>query len=206
MNGRNPLRRVLVGAISCLTTFGVLAQDQSFFTGGAAVSLTEEQASRGKVVYDNSCGSCHGANLDNGQFGPSLRGSAFKMHWGSQSVNALFTYIATKMPPAAPGGLGDRAYSDVEAYILSANGVAAGGKELAPTRTQSDIAVRNSNKDATYQAVMEARQKLLAGITPVTEEMLQHPDGEWLVWRGSYQNLAFSPLKQINSRMPVISA
>jgi PQQ-dependent dehydrogenase (methanol/ethanol family) len=198
MNGRNLLRRVLVGAISCLTTFGVLAQDQSFFTGGAAVSLTEEQASRGKVVYDNSCGSCHGANLENGQFGPSLSGSAFKMHWGSQSVNALFTYIATKMPPAAPGGLGDRAYSDVEAYILSANGVPAGGKELAPTRTQSDIAVRNSNKDATYQAVMEARQKLLAGITPVTEEMLQHPDGEWLVWRGSYQNLAFSPLKQIN--------
>ncbi len=200
MNGRNPLRCVLVGvgAISCLTTFGVLAQDQSFFTGGAAVSLTEEQASRGKVVYDNSCGSCHGANLDNGQFGPSLRGSAFKMHWGSQSVDALFTYIATKMPPAAPGGLGDRAYSDVEAYILSANGVPASGKELAPARTQSDIAVRTSNKDATYQAVMEARQKLLAGITPVTEEMLQHPGGEWLVWRGSYQNLAFSPLKQIN--------
>ena len=91
MNGRNPWRRVLVGAISCLTTFGVLAQDQSFFTGGAAVSLTEEQASRGKVVYDNSCGSCHGANLDNGQFGPSLRGSAFKMHWGSQSVNRRYS-------------------------------------------------------------------------------------------------------------------
>jgi hypothetical protein len=48
MNGPNPLRCVLVGAISCLTTFGVLAQDQSFFTGGAAVSLTEEQARSGK--------------------------------------------------------------------------------------------------------------------------------------------------------------
>jgi alcohol dehydrogenase (cytochrome c) len=200
MNGRNPLSRILVGAISCLTTFGVLAQDQSFFTSSAAVSLTEDQARRGKVVYDDSCGSCHGANLDNGQFGPPLRGSAFKMHWGSQSANALFTYIATKMPPAAPGGLGDRAYSDVEAYILSANGVAAGDNELGPARAQSDITTRTTNKDATYQAVMTAREKLLAGITPVTEEMLERPpDGEWLVWRGSYQNLAFSPLKKIGT-------
>jgi len=198
MNGRNPLRPVLLGAISCLATFGVLAQDPGFFAGGAAVNLTQEQATRGKLVYDNSCASCHGVNLDNGQFGPPLRGSAFKMHWASQSANALFTYIATKMPPAAPGGLGDRDYSDVEAYILSANGVPAGGQELAPARTQSEIAVRNSNKDATYHAVMEARQKLLAAITPVTEEMLEHPGGEWPVWRGSYQNLAFSPLKQIN--------
>ena len=47
---------------------------------------------------------------------------------------------------------------------------------------------------------MAARKKLLAGITPVTQEMLQHPaDGEWLVWRRSYQNLAFSPLKKIGT-------
>ena len=117
--------------------------------------------SRGKAVYDNNCGSCHGANLDNGAFGPPLRGSAFKMHWSSQSANALFTYIATKMPPAAPARLSDRAYSDVEAYILRANGVAIGSRELAPARTQSDIAVRNANQDATYQSVMAARKKVL---------------------------------------------
>ncbi len=200
MNGRNPLRRVgvLVGAASCLTVFGVQAQDQSFFTSSPAVSLTAEQASRGKVVYDSNCGSCHGTNLDNGEFGPPLRGSAFKMHWASQSANALFTYIATKMPPAAPAGLSDRAYSDVEAYILRANGVVPGDKELAPARTQADITARTSNKDATYQSVMAARKKLLDGLTPVTEGMLEHPPGgDWLVWRGSYQNLAFSPLKKI---------
>ena len=130
---------LLGGAVLWLTGFGVLAQEQSFFAGGPAVSLTAEQASRGKAVYDDNCASCHGANLDNGQFGPPLRGSAFKMHWASQSANALFTYIAAKMPPAAPAGLSDRAYSDVEAYILRANGVAAGSSELAPARTQSDI-------------------------------------------------------------------
>ena len=199
MSWRSPLRRfvLLGGAVLWLTGFGVLAQEQSFFTGGAAVSLTAEQASRGKAVYDDNCGSCHGANLDNGQFGPPLRGSAFKMHWSSQSANALFTYIAAKMPPAAPAGLGDRAYSDVEAYILRANGVAAGSTELAPARTQSDIAVRTTNQDATYQSVMAARKKLLAGLTPVTDEMLQHPaDGDWLVWRRQLSKSRIQPSQE----------
>ena len=202
MSWHSALRRLalLGGAGLWLTGFAVLAQEQNFFSGGAAVGLTAEQANRGKAVYDENCGSCHGANLDNGQFGPPLRGSAFKMHWTNQSANALFTYIATKMPPAAPAPLTDRAYSDAEAYILRANGVAIGSSELVPTRTQSEISVRTINKDATYQSVMAARKKLLEGLTPVTEAMLQHPaDGDWLVWRGSYQNLAFSPLKKIGT-------
>ncbi len=202
MSWRSPLHLVVLfgGAVLWLSGFGVLAQEQSFFTGGAAVSLTAEQASRGKAVYDGNCGSCHGTNLDNGAFGPPLRGSAFKMHWSSQSANALFTYIATKMPPAGPAGLTDRAYSDVEAYILRANGVAIGSTELAPARAQSEIAVRTANKDATYQSVMAGRKKVLATLTPVTGEMLERPpDGDWLVWRGSYKNLAFSPLKKISA-------
>jgi cytochrome c len=127
-----------------------------------SMRLTAEQASRGKAVYDDNCGNCHGTNLDNGEFGPPLRGSAFKMRWASQSANALFTYIATKMPPAAPAGLSNHAYTDVEAYILRANGVAISSSELAPARTQSDITVRTTNQDATYQSVMAARKKLLA--------------------------------------------
>ena len=105
------------------------------------------------------------------------------------------------MPPSTPAGLSDRSYSDVEAYILRANGVAPGTSELAPARTQSDITIRTTNQDATYQTVMEARKKLLAGLTPVTDAMLlEHPaDGDWLVWRRTYQNLAFSPLKQIGT-------
>ena len=201
MSWRSRLRRfVLLGGAVWLIGFGVSAQEPGFFAGNAAVGLTAEQATRGKAVYDGNCASCHGANLDNGQFGPPLRGSAFKMHWTNQSVNALFTYIAAKMPPAAPAGLGDRAYIDVEAYILNANGVAAASSELTPERSQSDVSVRTTNQDATYQSVMAARNKLLSTLTPVTDGMLQRPpDGEWLVWRGSYQNLAFSPLKKITT-------
>jgi alcohol dehydrogenase (cytochrome c) len=190
----------LCGAALWVTGFGALAQEQTFFTGPGAVSLTAAQASRGKAIYDDNCANCHGANLDDGQFGPPLRGSAFKMHWSSQSANALFSYIAAKMPPSAPAGLSDRSYSDVEAYILRANGVAPGNSELAPARTQSEITIRTTNQDATYQSVMEARKKLLAGLTPVTDAMLERPaDGDWLVWRRTYQNLAFSPIKQIGA-------
>src|ERR1700759_4832245 len=139
MSWHSPLRQFVLLGGAILTGFVVLGQEQSFFATGPAVGLTSEQASRGKVVYDENCANCHGANLDNGQFGPPLRGAAFKMHWENQSANALFTHISTRMPPAAPGGLGNRAYSDVEAYILRANGVAAGDRELAPTRSQSDI-------------------------------------------------------------------
>ena len=71
---------------------------------------------------------------------------------------------------------------------------------LAQERSGSGRPVRPVNRDATYESVMTARKKVLAEIKPVTEEMLQHPaDGDWLVWRGSYQNLAFSPLKKIST-------
>ena len=201
MSWHSALRRLVLlgGAALWLTGFGILAQEQSFFSNGSAVSFTAAQANRGKAIYDDNCASCHGANLDDGEFGPLLRGPAFKNHWSSQSTDALFSYIATKMPPSAPAGLSDRAYSDVEAYILRTNGVAVGSKELAPARTQSDITVRTTNQDATYESVMAARKKLLTGMTSVTDAMLQHPDdGDWLVWRRTYQNLAFSPLKKID--------
>jgi len=202
------LIRALFGgaAAVCVAAFGfwligadVLAQAPGFFASGPAVSITVAQANRGKAVYDDSCASCHGANLDDGQFGPALRGAAFKAHWSSQSADALYTYISAKMPPSTPGGLNDKAYADAEAYILQANGVAAGGSELTPARTQYDIlASRLSNQDGIYKSVMASREKLLANMTPVTDEMLQHPaDGDWLLWRRTYQNISYSPLNQI---------
>jgi alcohol dehydrogenase (cytochrome c) len=202
----NPaLRRCLFlgGAALCwwLIDLSVLAQAPVFFSGGPAVNITVAQSNRGKSVYDDNCASCHGANLDDGEFGPPLRGSAFKARWSSQSADGLYSYIAAKMPPSAPAGLSDKAYSDVEAYILLANGVPAGSTELAPVRTQYDIlASGQANRDAIYNSVMAGRAKLLADMTPVTDAMLEHPaDGDWLLWRRTYQNISFSPVKQIST-------
>ncbi len=102
------------------------------------------------------------------------------------------------MPPTGPDSLNDRAYADVEAYILQANGVATGTADLAAVRGQVDILAQSANHDAFYNGAIAARQKLLAALTPVTDAVLQKPaDGDWLVWRRTWQNTSFSPLKQI---------
>jgi alcohol dehydrogenase (cytochrome c) len=45
---------------------------------------------------------------------------------------------------------------------------------------------------------MARRAAQLEKITPVTDEMLQHPpDGDWLAWRRTYDSLGYSPLNQI---------
>ena len=47
---------------------------------------------------------------------------------------------------------------------------------------------------------MARRAARLDKITPVTDEMLQHPpEGDWLTWRRTYSSLGHSPLRQINS-------
>ncbi len=43
-------------------------------------------------------------------------------------------------------------------------------------------------------------QSLIENYTPVTEAMLlSPPDGEWLMWRRTYDHWGYSPLGQINT-------
>src|SRR5688572_19628891 len=43
-----------------------------------APSFTTAQATAGRSTYTQDCASCHGANLDDGAFGPALRGPEFR--------------------------------------------------------------------------------------------------------------------------------
>jgi mono/diheme cytochrome c family protein len=43
-----------------------------------ATTTIAEQAAAGRTSYMQNCASCHGANLDDGTFGPSLRGPEFR--------------------------------------------------------------------------------------------------------------------------------
>jgi alcohol dehydrogenase (cytochrome c) len=191
---------------------GTAAHAQSLFDSGP-VAFTEPQATRGQIAYVERCASCHGPHLIDGQFGPPMKGAAFKALWRAQSPEALRSAIVQRMPPASPGSLDGRTYTDIEAYLLQENGGKAGAAALLASSAPPGAAIppdqiptprtagaaRPENQDAIYRAVMDARKALLERMTPVSDAMLRDPPAaDWLMWRGTYATLSYSPLHQID--------
>ena len=96
----------------------------------SAPSFTAAQAQRGEAVYTASCASCHGDQLDNGEFAPPLAGPVFRQHWGGKGLDEPFAVMTQRMPPDDPGGLDAATYADLLAFLLSKNGVAPSANEL----------------------------------------------------------------------------
>src|SRR5262249_10574999 len=171
------------------------------------LTYTEAQAEVGRVIYGQQCVSCHGANLDDGAYGPPLTGDAFRQKWGSRPLDGLMTYTTDRMPPTQPGTLGAARYAQVIAFVLQESGVRAGANELP-----SDPTVVASMSPPSWPAVgggglapsatippPPSRTNPLDTLRSVTETMLTKPaDGEWLLWRRTYDATGFSPLKKIN--------
>jgi alcohol dehydrogenase (cytochrome c) len=192
---------------------GTAAHAQSLFDSGP-VAFTAQEAARGQTAYAERCASCHGPHLIDGQFGPPMKGAAFKALWHTQSPEALRSAIVQRMPPASPGSLDSRTYNDIEAYLLRENGGKAGTAALlaasapaaavtAPNQITPPTAgaAHPENQDATYRAVMAARIALLDRVTPVSDAMLRSPPAaDWLMWRGTYATLSYSPLAQIDRK------
>lgn len=104
------------------------------YTGG--------QATRGKIQYEASCGSCHGADLSGG-VGQPLKGD-FIRYWQGYPLNSLFTRIKYTMPSGTPASLSDAAYADIVAYMLQMSTFPAGNNEL---RTDALENVRIEGRD-----------------------------------------------------------
>lgn len=96
----------------------------------APAPFTHDQAERGGEVYAERCASCHGPNLNDGQFGPSLKGSRFRAKWGGKPAAELFDYLEKNMPPGQAGVLAADDYASLMAFMLEAGGAAAGDKAL----------------------------------------------------------------------------
>lgn len=92
---------------------------------------TTEQASRGEKLYKELCGSCHGESFTPDDFSPGLTGAAFDWRWKERTVLDLFETTRTTMPPDAGGSLDPDTALDVVAFLLSANGFAAGTSPLS---------------------------------------------------------------------------
>ena len=172
----------------------------------AAPAFTAAQQTAGDAVYKERCESCHGKNLDDGEFGPPLKGAEFRSAWFGRSADVLFAKIET-MPPAAPGSLGADTHAALLAYLMSQNQLIAGGKPLPGDVEQLKAmllpgATGGPSGGLSPNAVLPLAPKIvnpLDSYTAVTDALLQNPPaGEWPAWRRGYDGQGFSPLKQIN--------
>ena len=97
---------------------------------------TEEQASRGQTLFQQSCARCHGANLAGTFETPPLVGR-FIPYWEGTTLDVLFDYVSTAMPLDHPGALGAAANADILAFLLKSNEMPAGTKELSASNLKS---------------------------------------------------------------------
>ena len=91
---------------------------------------TEAQAARGADGFAGHCASCHGAGLGGTGEAPALAGAHFLSDFDGLTLGDLFDRIRTSMPQDNPGSLTREQYADILAYILKANAVPAGTREL----------------------------------------------------------------------------
>jgi mono/diheme cytochrome c family protein len=93
--------------------------------------FTQEQADRGRPLYNQHCASCHADTLMGGEMSPPLVGGEFLSNWNGLTLGDLFERIRTTMPQNKAGKLSREVNSDITAYILSVNKFPAGKTELA---------------------------------------------------------------------------
>ena len=92
--------------------------------------FTDQQVQRGQQVYQRACAACHLDSLQGDAVSPPLLGSAFLARFDGQSAHEMVQNLRASMPQNAPDSLGDRAYVDLVAYLLKANGARTGALEL----------------------------------------------------------------------------
>jgi quinoprotein glucose dehydrogenase len=105
----------------------VMAGPQS--AAPAAGVYSAAQASRGRIVIESHCSSCHGDDLA-GLEGPALVGNAFMVKWEQGTLAALFQKIRDTMPSGAVTTVSEDEKIDAVAYLLQQNGFAEGATEL----------------------------------------------------------------------------
>jgi alcohol dehydrogenase (cytochrome c) len=179
--------------------------------------FTAEQAAAGRTSYIANCSGCHLRDLRGTNEARSLTGGDFLGTWGERTAAQLIAYMQVTMPPppATPGSLGAQAYVNIAAFLLEANGAAAGGEPLTAAAEHRIGAVADGQfPDALREALAAAPASSAEGgsarptgltvageiddFTPVTDAMLLDPPAaDWLMIRGNYQAFNHSRLDQV---------
>ena len=178
-------------------------------------TYTLEQAAAGRTAYAESCAGCHRDDLTGSFEAPPLAGASFLSFWGGRPVLELAD-MTSYMPPDAERSLGEETYENLVAYILSRNGVPAGGAPLDFASTAPLEGATGAPVDLTAAAPaggggavgVGGRGGLPPGGTdtyrsveafrPVSDAELTDPSpGDWLMYRRTYDSQGYSPLDQI---------
>jgi alcohol dehydrogenase (cytochrome c) len=179
-------------------------------------SNTVGRADAGRAAYLAHCASCHLPDLGGRYEAPALAGSNFIRAWGARTAGDLLDFIRANMPPSDRGNLGDEDYSNLVAFLLSANGARGETQSLdAALRTAiGELAtgempgplrktLESTTTDVPAQGVRPMGLLVTGQVknyVPVTDEMLRNPDpGDWLMIRRNYQAHSYSPLNQITT-------
>jgi mono/diheme cytochrome c family protein len=118
--------RVAIAAALLIALAGAQEATRSVWDG----VFTQEQADRGRPLYNQHCASCHADTLMGGEMSPPLVGGEFLSNWNGLTLGDLFERIRTSMPQNRPGTLSREVNADITAYILSVNKFPAGKTEL----------------------------------------------------------------------------
>jgi alcohol dehydrogenase (cytochrome c) len=210
---------LLLGAAAIVSAaLGTVAFGPSALGQGAG-AFTQAQMNAGRQGYNDNCAQCHNADLSGTNDAPQLAGSAFSGAWKGRTVEALYNKISKTMPAGRGGSLDDATYANIVAFVLHANGAAAGSTALDPKSTASIGAIANGKvpDDVLHPPVASRRMDVPGSLSlpskfgltleghiqnyvPVTEAMMNNPpDSDWLMFRRNYQGWSYSPLNQINT-------
>jgi S-disulfanyl-L-cysteine oxidoreductase SoxD len=97
-----------------------------------------DQVDGGRKSYAENCAECHAKDLS-GVSAPALAGQVFVGRWKEKTTADLYKFIQATMPMCHGGLLGNRAYAEIVAFLLWANGTQP-GKDDFDGSAQTNIA------------------------------------------------------------------
>ncbi|HZL94295.1 MAG TPA: PQQ-binding-like beta-propeller repeat protein [Vicinamibacterales bacterium] len=183
--------------LASLATFAALG-----LHAAPASSFTAEQAAAGRTVFEQTCTTCHGANLRQLP-NALLAGPEFVARWSNRGAHELIAEMRSTMPPDNPGGLEAEAYTNIVAFLLQANGGPA--SEAAITAATTERLGKDLPGEAAILTTPEAQGPTgvvvagtVPGFVPVTDGTLRRPDpADWVMLRHDYSATSFSPLAEV---------
>ncbi|MEE2776736.1 MAG: PQQ-binding-like beta-propeller repeat protein [Acidobacteriota bacterium] len=171
-------------------------------------TFTETQASAGERPYQTHCAACRGADLDGLEDAPALGGNRFDQTWRGKPIEVLAFHLE-RMPPwtdAEPASLSNEARTDILAYLLAANGLAASDDELPGEAAELAGFViprpDGMQSDPDSPVVASAEQtRLLESLPAATDSVLGDPSpDDWIHWGRTAGFHNSSPLAEIDRK------